>query len=96
MTLTEATDAREQTRAKLLELRARLSEHQRLAQAIAKEVSELEPQIRIEERRLIEWTTKMQQLLNADVSGLLGRRAGSEPAELPTRSELTQQPDAVA
>lgn len=96
MNLPEATDAREKSRTKLLELRAALFDLQETAKNLARRVSEVEPAIRAEERRFVELTTKVTQLLNADVSGLTGRRAGTDPPPLPTHSELTPQPEPAA
>ncbi len=77
--LDEKITERQQTRAKLLELRKtyadRYAEHERLLLQLKEDAAAVSR----EERRLVSLTTEIEQLLHADLAGIIPRRASMEP-----------------
>jgi hypothetical protein len=81
--LLDTIEAREASRARVLELRRVAAEKDRLYRQTHTELAELAGQERRECARLVQLTTDVAQLLHADLTGIVGKR-DSDAAPAPT------------
>lgn len=81
--LDETLAEREKCRATLIELRAKLTDQERLAKSVSANMVEYVAMIRREQHRLIELTTQANKLLHADLAGLVPHaKDPGEPSQL--------------